>query len=109
MNAVLLADVLIIAGLIVTLGLLGVLLDDDGVQRSRWIALTALAIGIAVVAAGRRFGRSAESDLIAWTLAAAALPRLWWPSRRSGRDGFATLSVTLATAALVMTLMWVAR
>ncbi|MDZ4684854.1 MAG: hypothetical protein SH850_07150 [Planctomycetaceae bacterium] len=109
MNAVLIADVLIVAGLLVTLGLIGVLLGDRDERSGRLFALTALAAAVAIIAAGRRFGRGAESDILAWTLAATTLPRLWWSPRRPNGDGFAMLSVCLAVTALATTLMWVSR
>ncbi|HUQ69601.1 MAG TPA: hypothetical protein VM165_08765 [Planctomycetaceae bacterium] len=109
MNAVLIADVLIVAGLLVTLGLIEVMLGDRDERAGQLFALATLAVAVAIIAAGRRFGGEAESDLIAWTLAATTLPRLWWPQRRAGGDDFATLSVCLAVTALATTLMWVSR
>jgi len=109
MNAVLIADVLIVAGLLVTLGLIGVMLGDSDERSGRLFALTALAAAVAIIAAGRRFGGGVESDILAWALAATTLPRLWWPQRKSARGGFATLSVCLAVTTLATTLMWVSR
>ena len=67
-----------------------------------------LAAAVTVIAAGRRQGTS-QYDVVAWTLAAVTLPRLWWPQRSSSRDAFATLSLSLGVAAFLLTLMWGAR
>jgi len=103
MNAVLFADVLILAGLLATLGLLGTLLGGRG---ERMFALLGLTVALTIVAAGRRNGGSGDHDLLAWTLAGVTLPRLWWPRRSQRGEAFAVLSLVLGTAALVMTLMW---
>jgi len=109
MNGVLLADVLILAGLLTVLCLIGVLLGGRDERGGRMFALLLLAVALTITAAGRRHTNGGEHDLLAWTLAAVTLPRLWWPQRAPPGEAFATLSVVLGVGALVMTLMWGSR
>lgn len=108
MNGVFVADVLLIAGMLVTLGLIGIVLGGDDERSGRMFVIVLLAVALTIIAAGRRHGRS-DYDLLAWTIAAAGLPRLCWPLRSSLRQAFLALSLCLSAAALVMTLMWLAR
>lgn len=101
------AEALLIAGLVVTVGLIGLCLNLQDERRSRMTALVALGVAVTIVAAGRRMGTSA-GEVAAWVSAALVLPTLW--RRRSpAADGFWTLSAGLTATAVVLALMWSSR
>lgn len=106
MNPVLLADVFVIAGLIATVALIGLLTVE---QNSRLSALLMLAIALTIAAAGRRFATGGDHDLLAWTFAALSLPRLWWPRRTPPGSPFAAVALLLGAAAIVLPLIWGSR
>jgi hypothetical protein len=108
----LIADALLIAGLLVTLGLVGLCLNVRDARRPRMTALVALGIAVAAVAASRRTGTH-SGDLVAWLVAGTAIPGLW-RHRESTPDapyngGFWLVSTGLTTSAVVLALMWSSR
>lgn len=67
---------LIIAGMLVSLALAGVLTAQTGFDRIRQQTLFAVALGLALAVAGRIHGHS-SLDLWSWVVIAAALIPLW--------------------------------
>lgn len=76
---------LIIAGMLVSLALAGVLTAPTGFDRVRQQTLFAIALGLALAVAGRIHGQS-SLDLWSWVIIAAVLIPLWPLPLRTRRN-----------------------